>query len=359
MNNSRLINNNCTNNDYGISLYYSNNNTISGNAANDNDYSGIYLEDYCNNNTISGNIANDSNRGIWLDSNCNNNTISENTANDSVRGICLYSACYDNKISGNTANNNIFLGIYLEDCDNSTISGNLVNDNGFAGILFDHCDNSTISGNILSDNNYYGMYIEPFCYYNIIYENFFLKNGIHALDAGTDNKWNSTTIGNYWDNWTSPDVSPNDGIVDYEYPYIGGTAGSIDYLPIAEDGAPSIIVNTPSEDDVFGTSAPSFSVTITDDFLDKRWYTLDGGLTIYAINTNATIDQTVWAALSEGSITITFYANDTLGHETSKDVIITKSWDDPTIVIVVVSIVGVVAVITVVYVFMKKRATPE
>ena len=63
------------------------------------------------------------------------------------------------------------------------------------------------------------------------------------------------------------------------------------------------------------------------------WYTLNGGLTTYLITTNASIDQTVWATLSEGSITITFYANDTLGNEAFEDVIITKSipprWGGP------------------------------
>lgn len=88
-------------------------------------------------------------------------------------------------------------------------------------------------------------------------------------------------------------------------------------------------------------------------------------LSIFYITTNATIDQIAWAALSEGSITITFYANDTLGNLAFEEVTITKSIPsrglDSTIVIVivVVSIVGGVAVIAVVYIFMKRRATPE
>ena len=67
---------------------------------------------------------------------------------------------------------------------------------------------------------------------NSLYENFFIENLKHAIDNGADNKWNSSTIGNYWDNHTGPDNN-NDGIVDSPYTYIGGSAGSIDYLPIA------------------------------------------------------------------------------------------------------------------------------
>jgi len=135
-------------------------------------------------------------------------------------------------------------------------------------------------------------------------------------------------------------------------------------LPIAEDGAPSITINSPDPGDVFYSTAPSFNVRITDDYLDEMWYTIDGGLINNTFTANGTIDQTAWAALSEGPITISFYANDTLGNEASEDVIITKSipptGDDPTIVIVivVVSIVGGVVVLAVVYLFMKKRGTP-
>jgi len=188
-----------------------------------------------------------------------------------------------------------------------------------------------------------------------------MNNGQHAFDDGTDNKWNSTTIGNYWDNHTGPDTSPQDGIVDDPYTHIGGLAGAIDYLPIAEDGAPSITINSPAPGGVFYSTAPSFNVIITDDYLDKMWYTIDGGLNNYTFTNNGTIDQSAWDALSLGSITISFYANDTFEHEASEDVIITKSipsdGDDPTIVIVivVVSVVGGVAVIATAYLFLKKR----
>ena len=144
-----------------------------------------------------------------------------------------------------------------------------------------------------------------------------------------------------------------------------GHLASAEITIIKDTQAPTIVINSPSPGSEFGVNAPVFNITITDDHLDAIWYSLDGGLTTYAITTNATIDQTAWAALSEGSITITFYANDTVGNVASEDVIITKSipsgGDDPTIiiVIVVVSIVGGVAVIAGLYIFMKKRGTPE
>jgi len=104
---------------------------------------------------------------------------------------------------------------------------------------------------------------------------------------------------------------------------------------------------------------------ITDDFLDKMWYTLDGGLNNYTFTENGTINQVAWEALPQGSVTITFYARDIVGNEAFEEVMIIKSIPsggiDPTIimVIVVVSVVGGIAVIAVIYIFMKKRATPE
>ena len=58
--------------------------------------------------------------------------------------------------------------------------------------------------------------------------------------------------------------------------------------------------------------------------------------------------------------TITFYARDIAGNETTEEVLVIKSVPsglDPSmiIIIVVVSVVGGVAVISVVYIFMKKR----
>ncbi|MFW9881312.1 MAG: NosD domain-containing protein [Candidatus Thorarchaeota archaeon] len=328
VNNSLIINNNCSNNDNGIYIEYSNNITIFENIANDNRIDGIfgYEINYVNitkntlNNNDDGicvnicnfsyfieNIANgNSQKGIYLEESFNN-TISGNSVNNNDNGIFLWYFCYNNVISGNTANGN-FDGIHLEDSDFNKIIENTVNDNNRAGIyltrseynnivensaignfngifLEDENENNVITGNIFNNNeigielyysdfnsiidnivnnNYYngievevgnyntiignilknntifGVYIETDSNNNSIYNNSFLENGKHAIDDGIDNKWNSTTIGNYWDNHTGPDNN-NDGIVDIPYIYIGGTAGSIDYLPIAEyvPGAPN------------------------------------------------------------------------------------------------------------------------
>ena len=462
--NGILKENNCSYNDRGIFL---NNdcdfNNISGNYATNNDNSGIFFGTDSDFNNITDNIAiNNAQTGIFFDTDCDFNNITENSAyNNSKNGIYLEDECDNNTISQNTASNNGDTGIFLSGVGeepgssyNNTFLENTAENNDY-GIQFDgDCHFNLISGNIIKNNNF-GIKLDSSCSNNSVYENLFLKNAVHAVDDGSENYWNSTMIGNLWDNWTGPDDSPIDGIVDIPY-NISGSAGSKDYLPIADVDSPIVVINSPNAEDIFGINAPNYDVTITDNYLDEMWYTLDGGLhnhtftghtgsieqsawdalddgantltfyasdlvgnigfaelniikdatgpiivitspssgaefgvsapafivtiedehldsiwysldgglTNYTITMNATIDQTAWAMLSEGSITITFYANDTLGNLSSEEVTITKSIPsegfDPTItiVIVVISVVGGVVLIAGVYIFMKKRVTP-
>ncbi|MHA1912961.1 MAG: hypothetical protein ACW97V_01195 [Promethearchaeota archaeon] len=40
--------------------------------------------------------------------------------------------------------------------------------------------------------------------------------------------------------------------------------------------APTISINSPNTNDLFGTSAPSYDLTVVDGNLDSIWYSLDG-----------------------------------------------------------------------------------
>ena len=181
---------------------------------------------------------------------------------------------------------------------------------------------------------------------------------------GTDNKWNSTLIGNYWDNHTGPDLSPQEGIVDTPYTYIGGAAGSIDYLPISEDGAPRITINSPLDGERFGNEAPTFNVEIIDLYVTRMWYTLDGGLNNYTFTENGMISQSAWDSIPEGSVTIRFYAVDIVGNEAFEEVTIIKGYPaggldlGVIIAIVIISVGGGFAIIGAAYVFLKKRKAP-
>jgi parallel beta-helix repeat protein len=215
-NDSLISNLNVSYTSTGISLYYCNNNTISGNTANYNNYIGIYLRYSDNNNIISGNSANNNiANGIWL--------ISSN----------------NNIISGNTANNNIANGIRLSVSDNNDIMGNTINNN-YNGIYLKFSDSNTISGNIVNKHSRYGIYFRDHCDNNNIYLNCFTNNTINARDSGWNNLWDNGMIGNYWSDYTGFDAD-NNGIGDEPY-NITGSAGSQDNFPLmnctisAQDG---------------------------------------------------------------------------------------------------------------------------
>ncbi len=334
-NNNIILSNNVNeNSDYGIHIDLNScNNTLSGNTITYNEY-GILLGDSSNNNTISGNFVNYNYLGLYLEEFSDNNTISSNSVNNNELGIRLFTNCCNNTLLGNNVNNNIYDGIILENgCESNTISENDIRNNGAKGIkIIEASDLNIITENVLY-NNSYGIEVNS-ADYNSFYFNFFLKNGVHATDDGIDNTWNSTTIGNYWDNHTSPDLSPIDGIVDYPYTFISGLAGTVDYLPIAEDGAPSVTINAPNDAELFGTDAPSYDVTITDDYLDGMWYSLDDGLHNYTFTEfTGTIDQFAWDTMTDGVITLTFYASDTPGNIGYSNINILKDSTSPIIII--------------------------
>ncbi|UCD01781.1 MAG: hypothetical protein JSV23_01805, partial [Promethearchaeota archaeon] len=75
-----------------------------------------------------------------------------------------------------------------------------------------------------------------------------------------------------------------------------------------ESGVPSITIVSPVTDQFFNETAPSFIVEISDPDLDKMWYTLNLGTQKYIFDTNDTISD--WLTLSDGVVTLTFFAND-------------------------------------------------
>jgi len=86
------------------------------------------------------------------------------------------------------------------------------------------------------------------------------------------------------------------------------------------------MINSPNTNDEFGTLAPAYEISINDPHLDKIWYTLDGGLTnITTASVSGPINEAIWEGISEGPVTIRFYANDTLGNIDYNEVTVIKS----------------------------------
>ena len=250
VNNSQLIDNDCSSNYHGIRLYNSNNNTVSRNTANNNTNAGIYLgsstdntisgntanynsqyDGYAgiyltssSNNTISGNTANNNSNGIFLDYSSNNNTVSGNNANSNTdAGIYLDWSSNNNKISGNTANyNSQYAGIYLDWSSNNTISDNIVS--GRTGISLYNSDTNTISGNTVYNNRIMGIHLRN-CNYNAISDNIASDNNgtgiiLHNCDNNTisgNNVSNNINSGIYLDKSNTNTITGNTANYNSQY----------------------------------------------------------------------------------------------------------------------------------------------
>jgi parallel beta-helix repeat protein len=79
---------------------------------------------------------------------------------------------------------------------------------------------------------------------------------------------------------------------------------------------PDIKIIAPGSGEIFGLTAPNFTVEINETNIDLMWYSLNG-VANQSFLTNETFRQDWWAALPNGTLLITFSANDTLGNMAS------------------------------------------
>ena len=293
---------------------------------------GLLLSNVTNGQIIESNIILNDGEGMNIDS-CSTILISGNIITDNDVGV-LISSCTFVSLSNNKIGNNNKEGIKLvKDNNNIIISENEITSNIQEGIMRDKDSfNNTCWGNEISNNTLSGIHVKgPAAINNLFYANFFRNNNPIARDDNDHSNWNTSIIGNFWNDYTGEDAN-GDGIGDTPYT-IPGTAGSIDYLPIWDEIAPIIIINSPNPDDVFSLVAPSFDVSVIEPNLDEMWYTLDSGLHNYTFEENSTINQLAWDAAPFGSITLTFYARDKIGNVGSADVIVEKEVQALTITI--------------------------
>ncbi len=103
-----------------------------------------------------------------------------------------------------------------------------------------------------------------------------------------------------------------------------GRIGSQEVTVKKDVTAPTITIQSPIGDEVYGINAPDLIVEIIEPYLDTMWYTIDGGITNIIFTENGTISQSAWDALSEGNVAIKFYANDSVGNINFQEVTVVK-----------------------------------
>ena len=287
-----------------------------------------------NYNDVTGNIVSyNENSGVSIASsshvNLLNNTISFNAGFglnlDGTFGTTDY-----NKILNNKIHNNGGSGVGIGSSNFNNISNNKIHTNGGYGISIGSNFNN-ISNNILRDDagGSYSAEIYISGSNNLIITNYFINSIIYlGRDRGSNNKWNSSSIGNYWSSYAGVDAN-DDGIGDTPYDNYGGF---YDFLPIWWD-SPQIVINSPNDDDIFELS-PTFNISVSRGNVNNSWYTLDNGITnITFTGLNGVIDKVEWNEKGAGQIVLTFFVNDSKGYIGSETVQVIKSYDTPQITI--------------------------
>ena len=331
----------------GLGLFYgSRENKIFNNSFHHNDVHGLVLYSNSNNNHLWNNsIFENANIGIHCYE-VSQNIIEKNTImSNNDDGMTLYRQSEFNLVSSNTIKDNTAHGIYVYDSSNDNdLIGNYITNNNIGIYVNDYGYNIEIYNNQILNNRGNGIRFDGTnCFDNKIINNNFTGNNGNAVDNGEvslgPDKYNNATIGNFWGDYTGFDTN-GDGIGETIYS-ISGTAGVQDNYPICftpDTNAPIISISEPSDHMVFGRIAPEFQITIDDYELNSTWYNLYNGTIQTQNNTfsypsESQIDQQLWDLFGNGTVAITFYANDTNGNIGSETVIVRKEIIRPAITI--------------------------
>ena len=285
---------------YGIWLYSSSNNIVSGNNITANNWAGVYLHSSSNNNSVSGNsFVNDDlfvygsygnavtgnlvngkplvyleevsdyavgDAGQVILVKCNNITVQNLNLSNTTIGVELWET---NKttISGNNITAINYVGIYLYESFNNRVSRNNMTNNEYC-IYLGSSSNNSVSGNSITANSWYGIYLYSSSNNTIYHNN--MNNTSQVYSSGSTNVWDNgyPSGGNYWSDYSGTDEKSGpsqtlpgyDGIGDV--PYIIA-ANNTDGYPLMQPltGLGVLEVQTPTGTNV--TVSPTANVSIT------------------------------------------------------------------------------------------------
>ncbi|MGV9204487.1 MAG: NosD domain-containing protein, partial [Promethearchaeia archaeon] len=383
--NNVIAENNAIDNDHGIFLKHSDNNTLKNNNASLNSFNGFFLWK-SQINILQNNIASDNPNAGYLMVAANNNSLISNTASDNNEGINVQSS-HNNTLIENVVSTDNYFGIFVNSSHNNTIKANEIKDNYYGinltssasyNLIFlnnfisndvnaydygtkNQWDNQTIgnywddytgedtdndgigedpysiSGSAGSEDNFPIWYDGPMITIENPKDNEVFKNAPefsvqvthpqlnvtwYSLNGGANITYTSEKFINQtvWE-------SLSDGPVMLTF-YANDTFGMENSRTVFIDKdttPPSITINFPQDGDTFGSTAPSFDLDIIDGpaTIVSHWYTLNNGENILC-SSGGTVRQDDWDALSDGEVTITFYAEDSVGNVNSKSITVNK-----------------------------------
>ncbi|MCK5561445.1 MAG: right-handed parallel beta-helix repeat-containing protein, partial [Thermoplasmata archaeon] len=232
---NKVENNYCKNNHFGISVDgLSHDNIISNNDALQSTSTGISVSSDSDRNIIINNTCkfNDG-QGLIIGYQCNNTTIERNIClSNGWNGIYLSDNTFNNSIKLNTCTLNQRYGLQLwESSTDNVIIKNILKSNNLGGIHLNTANDNIILNNSILSNSGTGIKLN-LCNNNIIYHNNIIDNTNQAFDNGINQWYSSTSGGNFWSDWSTPDTN-YDGYVDTANEIPGGT--NQDNLPFSNE----------------------------------------------------------------------------------------------------------------------------
>ncbi len=162
-------------------------------------------------------------------------------------------------------------GIWLRYANDNAIVACTVRGNTYAGIHVEASSGNSLTGNTIQANAPYGLYLDQ-ASNSRIYGNRLLGNATQAYAyGGSGNVYDLAAPigGNYWDNWTTPNIKDDDGdgFVDSPYTFDYGQ----DNLPLAGEG--------PRD-----TVPPLTSLTLSGELGGDGWYRSEVRATLAAVD---------------------------------------------------------------------------
>jgi len=109
--------------------------------------------------------------------------------------------------------------------------------------------------------------------------------------------------------------------------YSNDTVGNVNFqqVTIRKDSTiPSIVITSPYPNELFGNKSFSFELSISEPNLMTSWYTINNGGSHYFTGTTDIIDSFEWESCQNGTVILTFYANDTMGNKGSSIISVRK-----------------------------------
>ena len=149
-------------------------------------------------------------------------------------------------------------------------------------------------------------------------------NGRPNITFTTETQFNQAE----WDNTGNGTVTLTFYVIDKV-----GHMNSSEIIIRKDANIPDIIIHSPLQDEVFRNTSPEFNISIIEDNLLSTWYTIEDIAGTFPISgISGLIDQDAWIDVSEGEITITFYALDRAGNLGTESITIIKNIPSPPVI---------------------------